>query len=68
MKKLKNANLQLNIDKCEFEQKKVKYLKYIINSEKSICVNFKKVEAIRTWEPPSTVRGVRGFLGFANYY
>jgi len=27
-----------------------------------------KVEAIDKWEPPTTVRGVRGFVGFANYY
>jgi hypothetical protein len=68
IKKLKNAGLQLNIDKCEFKQKKVKYLEYIINSKKGICVDPEKVEAIRTWEPPSTIKGVRGFLGFANYY
>jgi hypothetical protein len=68
MKKLKDAGLQLDIDKCEFEQKKVKYLEYIIDSEKGICVDSEKVEAIRTWQPPSIVRGVRGFLGFANYY
>jgi hypothetical protein len=68
IKKLKDAGLQFDIDKCEFKQKKVKYLGYIINLENGISVDPKKVEAIRTWEPPSTVRGVRGFLGFANYY
>ena len=68
LKKLENAGLQLDIDKCEFEQKKVKYLGYIVDSDRGICVNLKKVEAIRAWEPPSTVRGIRGFLGFANYY
>jgi hypothetical protein len=49
-------------------KKKVKYLEYIINSQKGICVDSEKVEAIRAWEPPSIVKGVRGFLGFANYY
>jgi hypothetical protein len=68
LKKLKDAGLQLDIDKCEFEQKKVKYLGYIIDLEKGICVDPEKVETIRTWEPPSIIRGVRGFLGFANYY
>lgn len=68
LKKLENAGLQLDIDKCEFEQKRVKYLGYIVDSDKGICVDPGKVEAIRAWEPPSTVRGVRGFLGFANYY
>ncbi|EFQ86333.1 hypothetical protein PTT_18454, partial [Pyrenophora teres f. teres 0-1] len=33
-----------------------------------ICVDPEKVEAIKAWEPPSTVKGVRGFVGFANYY
>lgn len=68
LKKLQEAGLQLDIDKCEFEQKKVKYLGYIVDSEKGICVDPEKVEAIKAWEPPSTVRGVRGFVGFANYY
>ena len=68
MKKLQEAGLQLDIDKCEFEQKRVKYLGYIVDSEKGICVDPEKVEAIKAWEPPSTVKGVRGFVGFANYY
>ncbi|KAK1918688.1 hypothetical protein P3342_001737 [Pyrenophora teres f. teres] len=61
MKKLQEAGLQLDIDKCEFEQKRVKYLGYIVDSEKGICVDPEKVEAIKAWEPPSTVKGVRGF-------
>jgi hypothetical protein len=68
MKKLRDAGLQLDINKCEFEQKKVKYLGYIINSKNSICVDPEKVETIKAWEPPSIVRGERGFLGFASYY
>lgn len=68
MKKLTDAGLQLDIDKCEFEQKQVKYLGYIIDSEKGVSVDPEKITAIRTWEAPSTVRGVRGFVGFANYY
>ena len=27
-----------------------------------------KVQAIREWQAPTTVKGVRGFLGFANFY
>jgi hypothetical protein len=68
IKKLRDAGLQLDINKCEFKQKKIKYLGYIINSKNGICVDPEKVEAIRAWEPPSTVKGMRGFLGFANYY
>ena len=28
----------------------------------------KKIEAISLWEAPTTVKGVRSFLGFANFY
>ena len=27
-----------------------------------------KIRAIREWEAPKTKKGVRAFLGFANYY
>ena len=27
-----------------------------------------KINAVLKWEPPTTVKGVRGFLGFANFY
>ncbi|KAK1914304.1 hypothetical protein P3342_007550 [Pyrenophora teres f. teres] len=37
MKKLQEAGLQLDIDKCEFEQKRVKYLGYIVDSEKAFA-------------------------------
>ena len=31
-------------------------------------MDLKKVAAITKWEAPTTVKGVRGFLGFANFY
>jgi hypothetical protein len=68
MKKLRDAGLQLDINKCEFKQKKIKYLGYIVDSKNGICVDPEKVEAIRAWEPPFTIKKVREFLGFANYY
>jgi hypothetical protein len=63
VKKLKNAGLQLNIDKCEFKQKKVQYLGYIINSEKGICVDPEKVEAIRTLGTSIYSKGGAWILG-----
>jgi predicted aspartyl protease len=68
LSKLSKAGLQLDVDKCEFEQKQVKYLGYIVDVEQGIAVDPEKVEAIRNWQPPTSVRGVRGFIGFANYY
>lgn len=68
LQKLQDAGLQCDITKSEFEQNAVKYLGFIIRAGQGICVDPKKVEAIRSWEVPKTVRDVRSFLGFANFY
>ena len=44
--KLQAAGLTLDVDKCEFEQKRVKYLGYVVDAEEGIIVNPDKVEAI----------------------
>ena len=46
----------------------MKYLGFIVRAGEGIHVDPKKVEAIQAWEAPKSVRDVRGFLGFANFY
>jgi len=67
LKRLRNAGLQVNIKKCEFGVKQTKYLRFIVSIE-GIKVNPKKVEAIRNWKPPYTIKGIQSFLGFCNFY
>ena len=64
---LRAANLKLKPKKCRLVQREVTYLSHIIGSER-IQVEPKKVEAVTNWPVPSTVKGVRRFLGFCNYY
>ena len=64
---LRGANLKLKPKKCRLVQREVTYLSHIIGSE-GIQVNPQKVEAVTNWPVPSTVKGVRSFLGFCNYY
>ena len=45
--KLKTADLKLDLDKCEFIIKKVKYLEFIITIKEEIKVNSEKVVVIR---------------------
>ena len=66
--RLREAGLQIDIDKCEFEVKTTKYLGFIVEAGKGIRMDPEKVEAIRGWEAPRTPKGVRAFLGFANFY
>lgn len=66
--RLREAGLQIDIDKCEFEVQSTKYLGYIVEAEKGIRMDPDKINAVLDWESPTTVKGVRGFLGFANFY
>ncbi|KAK1912987.1 hypothetical protein P3342_004923 [Pyrenophora teres f. teres] len=68
LSKLQSAGLHVDIKKCEFEVKSTKYLGFIIDAGKGISIDPDKVKAIKEWEAPKTVKGVRSFLGFANFY
>jgi transposase InsO family protein len=68
LNKLQEAGLYLDIKKCEFECTKTKYLGFVIEAGKGVAMDPEKVEAIQGWEAPTTVHGVRSFLGFANFY
>lgn len=68
LKKLSEAGLYLDIKKCEFDCTETKYLGYIVRAGEGICMDPEKVRAILDWVAPTTVKGVRGFLGFANFY
>ena len=41
---------------------------HTIDFEKGICMDPEKIRAIQEWEEPKKIKGVRGFLGFANFY
>jgi hypothetical protein len=68
LQRLQEAGLQIDIDKCEFEVQETKYLGFIIEAGKGLRMDPEKVKAIAEWEAPTSVKGVRSFLGFANFY
>ncbi|KAI0992782.1 hypothetical protein K3495_g15403, partial [Podosphaera aphanis] len=68
LEKLDKAGLYLDIDKCEFLRHEVKYLGFIVRAGEGVAVDPAKVKAILEWKAPTTVKGVRSFLGFANFY
>ena len=67
LKRLIDAGLQIDIDKCEFHTKKTKYLGLIITPG-GIEMDPEKVSAIASWLPPTTRKQLQRFLGFANFY
>ena len=67
LRRLHERGLQVDIDKCEFNTTRVKYLGMIVTTN-GFKIDPEKVEAIQKWEAPSTVKDVQAFLGFANFY
>ena len=50
-----------------FDKTEVEYLGMFVNRD-SIKVDDAKVKAIMEWPAPTTVHGVRSFLGLTNFY
>jgi len=67
LSKLQKHDLFLKPEKCRFHQKEVEYLGVII-SQGSVKMDPVKVEGIVHWPMPATVKDVRSFLGFCNFY
>jgi hypothetical protein len=67
LKKLQDNDLYLNLDKCIFEAKEVEYLGMIIR-ENEIAMDPTKLAGIADWPTLTTVKQVRSFLGFGNFY
>ena len=64
---LEEHDLFVKPEKCSFRVKEVKFLGMTV-SAKGIKMNNDKVQAILEWPTLKTVRGVRSFLGLANFY
>jgi hypothetical protein len=64
---LKDNNLYLKPEKCIFEVQKVEFLGLIL-SENQVEMDPVKVEGVRTWPIPKTVKQLQSFLGFINFY
>ena len=67
LRRLRKASLSLNRKKCHFVQSEISYLGHIISKD-GIAPDPEKVRAIQTMEPPTTVKGIRSFLGTVGYY
>jgi hypothetical protein len=67
LKRLRDHDLYLRPEKCDFEKTEVEYLGMVI-SEGQVRMDPAKVAAVKTWAQPKNLRNVRAFIGFANFY
>ena len=64
---LEAHNLFLKLEKCIWEQPHVDYLGLILE-EGVTCMDLAKVAGIANWPTLTSVKQVRSFLGFCNFY
>jgi hypothetical protein len=64
--RFKQANLQLQPEKCVFAKDKVTYLGFEL-SHKGIEASPDKVKAVQNFPLPRSVKDVRAFLGLASF-
>ena len=67
LERLQEHQLDLSPEKCEWHMSKVNFLCYII-SENDIGMFQETIRTVLEWKKPTTVKEVRSFLGFGNFY
>ncbi len=65
--KLREVDLQIDIDKCEFKIQKTSFLKLLIFIN-DLRMNSRKVDVIRSWKVSRSLTHVKIFIDFCNFY
>lgn len=65
--KLREANLKVNLNKCQFAEAQVHYLGHVV-SERGVQPDPTKLKAIKEYPRPKSVRELRAYLGLVGYY
>ena len=67
LQKMHEHDLFLKPKKCEFKKERIEYLGMIIQQGK-ISMDPVKLGGIKDWSTPNSVKQVRSFLRFGNFY
>ncbi|XP_015168562.1 uncharacterized protein [Solanum tuberosum] len=66
-KLLSDHHLFLKQSKCSFAQTEIAYLGHLITAD-GVSADSSKISAMTEWSKPTTLKGLRGFLGLTGYY
>ncbi len=67
LNKLREVDLQIDIDKCEFKIQKTSFLELLIFIN-DLRMNSRKVNVIRSWKVSQLLTHVQIFIDFCNFY
>ena len=60
-------DLYANLKKCQFGTDKVLFLGYIV-SPSGVQIELERIESIKNWPEPQSIKEIQVFIGFANFY
>ena len=64
---LQRHRLFANLKKCWFHKDEIYFLGYIVSAQ-GIRMEDKRIEAVKNWPEPTSVKDIQVFIGFANFY
>jgi hypothetical protein len=67
LNKLREADLQININKCEFHVQKTIFLELLISIEE-LKMNSRKIQAVVEWFTLNNLTQMQFFINFCNFY
>ena len=66
-RRLRDANVKLNLKKCSFAKQKVEYLSHLVTPQ-GIRPNPAKIKVLQEFPTPTNLKELRNFLGLATHY
>ena len=64
---LQKHGLFANLKKCRFHQEEVRFLDYVVSSQ-GIRIEEERINAVKAWPEPKSIRDIEVFIRFANFY
>ena len=65
--RMKEEDLHLKLAKCAFDQTEVEYLGLVVRNGE-VLMDPTKLKVVEQWKPPKSVKAVRSFIRFCNFY
>ena len=67
LRKLRDAGLQVDVKKCEFDVTETVFLGVIVSGQ-GLRIDPQKVKAVVDWKAPTNLKESQAFVGFVNFY
>jgi len=65
--KLREIDLQMNINKCKFHVQEISFLELLLFIER-LKMNFRKIQAVVEWSTSTNLTQMQFFIDFCNFY